>query len=193
MRCITEVFRVAPILSLDSVYKGINVELVQVIHFPPMTLDNSMGNVNCVIDQERELLYTYSRNNQKEDTNYGICKISCFHIPDIRQTDVYLEDSDLIESFMIDCSALNLQGGCIKDGILYVGQGYSSVGYIYLNVISLTERRLITRVDLFGKGIRWEPEGAFWYNGSLYISSNDRNIWEISFDSEATAIRDPKI
>lgn len=88
-----------------------------------------------------------------------------------------LEDSDILDSWMLGCKAINMQGGCKKDDILYIGQGYKSVGYIYLNVVDLKRRQLLERIDLLGQGIVWEPEGCFIYNGNLMIAEGT-NIWE---------------
>ena len=194
LRCFTEVYRIiAKRNSTDEKFFSLNVQLIQTIFFPPMSIGNSMGNVNCVIDSENKLLYTYSRNNNKDDANYRMCKISWFNIPDIIQAEVYLEDSDILNSFMLNYSAYNMQGGCIKDGILYIGQGHDSAGYINLNVIDLVKQKSLKRIDLFGMGIRWEPEGVFFYDDKLFISSNDTNIWEANILNNKTGIRSPYI
>lgn len=173
-RCLTEVYRIIPLFSADSTsLLAFRTELVQEIYFPPMSAENSMGNVNCVIDGKTGWLYTYSRNNNSEDDNYGQCKISRFAIPDIHQDAVYLEDSDIKSSFMIDVSAINMQGGCIVDGRLYIGQGYPGVRYVYLNVVDLRQERLIKRYDLLSRGVDWEPEGCFYYDGNVMIAHTD--------------------
>ena len=124
-RCLTEVFRIIPLFNADSTSMlSFRIELVQEIFFPPMSRENSMGNVNCVIDPGSRRMYTYSRNNNPEDGNYLQCKISRFAIPDIHQREVVLEDTDIESSFMIDTKASNMQGGCIAGGRLYIGQGY---------------------------------------------------------------------
>lgn len=181
-RCFVECFRIIPHrVNLKCDYSSIEIQLIQIIYFPIMTKDNSLGNVNCVIDQEKRLLYTYSRNNNIKDTNYGICRITCFNIPEYNNPVVLLEDSDIIDSFQIDCSAIFMQGGCIKDGFLYIGQGYKSVGQIYMNVIDLIQRKLSKHIDLLNMGITWEPEGCFIYQDRIMVSSNDKNIWYFNF------------
>ena len=179
-RCFTEVFRIIPSRDDNSIdISSFDAKLVQTIYYPVMSEANSLGNVNTVIDQENRLMYTYSRNNNKQDNNYGTCKISCFKIPDIHQKEVYLKDEDIIDSYMLSCSAFNMQGGCIKNGKLYIGRGYIFVGYILLNVVDLVHRQLEKQVDLLRHGFREEPEGCFWYDGNLMISTADGNIWRI--------------
>lgn len=70
LRCFVEVFRIIPEYNeKGDAYKSIDAFLVQTIYFPPMTKENSLGNVNCAIDREKNLIYTYSRNNNKTDDN----------------------------------------------------------------------------------------------------------------------------
>ncbi len=178
-RCFVEVYRIIPHKKdTENDYSSMDAQLVQTIYFPAMNYNNSMGNVNCTIDAKERLMYTYSRNNNKNEDNYGKCKISCFPIPNVSQNIVYLEGPDIQDSFMINCSAVNMQGGCINDGLLYIGQGFSSAG-IYLNIVDLKKRKLIQRIDLLNDyGIKWEPEGCFYYNNNVMIAEGT-NIWQI--------------
>lgn len=180
-RCFTEVYRLIPQKGIDeSDFSTLDAQLVQIIFFPALSHDNSLGNVNSVIDSHNKWIYTYSRNNNSGDDNAGDCKISQFHIPDIKKDTVTLEDKDIIDSFMLGCKAINMQGGSIHNGLLYIGQGYKSAGYIFLNIVDLKKRRLKERIDLLDHGISWEPEGCFIYDGNLMIASG-ADIWEFSF------------
>lgn len=177
-RCFVEVFRIQVEKKDEGEdYSSMKASLIQTIYMPIMTRDNSLGNVNCVIDQDTHQMYTYSRNNIKEDSNYGYCKISRFNIPDYNCSEIMLNDSDVKESYTLKEKALNMQGGCIKNGILYIGQGYEGVGYIYLNAVNLEKKVLENRIDLLGNGIRWEPEGCFIYNGHVMLSSPS-SLWK---------------
>ena len=170
-RCFTEVFRIIPLFNADSTaLLAFRAEKVQEIFFPPMSADNSMGNVNCVIDPDTGRMYTYSRNNNANDDNYRRCKISRFAVPDCHQPEVILNDTDIQESFMIDASAANMQGGCIANGRLYIGQGYPAAGYVYLNVVDLRTKSLVMRYDLLASGANWEPQGCFYYDGNVMLS-----------------------
>ena len=170
-RCLIEVYRIKTVFDdVISEYESFSVEKVQTIFLPAMKYENSLGNANCVINPEDGYLYTYSRNNNSAENNYNKCKISKFAIPNIHNETVYLEDKDILSSFMIDCSALNMQGGCINNGILFIGQGYPSAGYIYLNVVDLAQRGILGRVDLRKYQVNWEPEGCFFYDSSVMLS-----------------------
>lgn len=173
-RCFTEVFRIIPLFNADSTAMlAFRTELVQEIYFPPMSKENSLGNANCVIDPSGRWMYTYSRNNNADDDNYGQCKITRFSVPDIYQREVFLDDSDIKSSFMIDTKAINMQGGCIVNDRLYIGQGYPGAKDVFFNVVDLREERLVKRYDLMANGIDWEPEGCFYYDGSIMISHTD--------------------
>ena len=169
-RCLTEVFRIVPLFNADSTLIAFRTELVQEILFPPMSKENAMGHVNCVIDPKTGWMYTYSRNNVTADDNYALCRISRFAIPDLHQEKVVLEDADILDSFQIGVKATNMQGGCIMDDRLYIGQGYPYANYVYLNVVDLKEQRLVRRYDLLARGVDWEPEGCFLYGGHVMLS-----------------------
>jgi len=173
-RCFIEVYRIKTVYDdVTSEYKSFSVEKVQTVFLPAMKYENSLGNANCVIDPEDGFMYTYSRNNNTAEDNYKKCKISKFAIPDIHNEVVYLEDKDILSSFMIDCSALNMQGGCINDGILYIGQGFPAVGYVFLNVVDLANRALLARIDLQKYQVNWEPEGCFFFDNSVMLAHTD--------------------
>lgn len=179
-RCFTEVFRIIPSRDDSSIdISSFDAKLVQTIYYPVMSEANSLGNVNTVIDKENRLMYTYSRNNNKQDSNHMNCKISCFKIPDVHQKEVYLKDEDMIDSYMLPCRASYMQGGCIKNGKLYICQGSFNKGYIYLNVVDLVHRQIEKQIDLLQHGFTEEPEGCFWYEGSPMISTILGNIWRI--------------
>lgn len=170
-RCFTEVFRIIPTFSADnSTILSFRPEKVQEIFFPPMSEKNSMGNVNSVIDPTTGWMYTYSRNNDSSEANYGKCKVSRFSIPDIHWPKVILEDADIKSSFFLDVEAMNMQGGCIVGNRLYIGQGFPAAGYVYLNVVDLAEERIVKRYNLLASGVRWEPEGCFYYDGNVMLS-----------------------
>ena len=182
-RCFIEVFRIRPEYNEEGTeFASFGVELVQIIYLPRMSQENSLGNANCTIDTSRKVMYVYSRNNNTDDDNYGLCKITEFAVPDVHQKQVVLEDSDILSSFMLDISAANMQGGCVKNGMLYIGQGVYSAGYIFLNVIDLEKQELVVRLDLIEEGVKWEPEGCFFYDGSVMLAHTGAICRVVKFD-----------
>lgn len=182
LRCHVEAYRIIPHWN-DEIgeYSSFDVECIQTIYFPSMTNNNALGNVNLVVDPENCQMFTYSRNNNKGISNSGKCKISCFDIPSIYSKEVYLEDDDVKWSFYPGCSAVNMQGGCINNGLLYIAQGYKKVGYIYLNIIDLNSRQQTGRLDLLNNGHTWEPEACFLYEGQLMLGGN-KSIFVVSIE-----------
>ncbi|MBQ5979517.1 MAG: hypothetical protein IJL58_05810 [Bacteroidales bacterium] len=178
-RCFIEVLRIissgSSFISGDTV---LSIEKVQTIYLPKMTYENALGNANCVIDLKNNRMITYSRNNNSFDDNYGDCRISCFDIPNYKYKEVFLEDSDIRFSFTLECTAFNMQGACIVDNLLFIGQGYESVGYILFNVVDLDSKQLLKQFNLMSLGYSWEPEGCFYYDGSVMVASNT-TIWRI--------------
>ena len=170
-RCFIEVYRVFPMYNEDlSEFDSFYLELVQTIFLPKLSDENSLGNANCVIDVSSRIMYVYSRNTNSKAENYGKCVVSRFDVPDLHQKTVILNDKDILSSFMVEANAVNMQGGCIQDGILYIGQGLPSAGYIYLNIIDLEKEELVKRVDLREYRVIWEPEGCFFYDGSVMLA-----------------------
>lgn len=180
-RCIMEVYRLTPKWSeKENEYIQLEAELIQMIYFPVMTQDNSLGRINCAIDASNNIMYAYSYSTIESDPNRGKCRISLFNIPDIHEKEVYLNDEDIIDSYPLNYNGINSQGGCIKDDRLFIAQGYQSAGYIYLNVIDLKKKKLLKRIDLLHNGFSWEPEGCFIYNNNIMISTGTW-IWEFIF------------
>lgn len=185
-RCFYQVFRIVlPDLEGEE-YESFSLELVQTIYLPVMTIRNSLGNANLVIDGEKRLMYTYSRNNKSTDFNYGQCKISVFTLPSFYESKVVYEAMDILDSYYLGCSAVNMQGGVIHDNKLYIGQGYKSCGYINLRIVDLENKKLEKTVDLLNAGFTQEPEGLYVYDNRLMMSVNGSNIYEfLSVDSLA--------
>ena len=184
-RCFITVFRVLPTSAgTGQEYTAFAFERIQTIFFPVATDENSLNNVNAVIDTDHHFIYTYSRNNNADAENYMQCKISKFSIPDpLELNTVYLSDSDILDSYFIPTEAANMQGGAYNDGLLYIGRGKASAGYINLYVIDLANRKLWFMVDLLNHGFSLEPEGAYFYKDDLYIGAS-RSIFKFTFKYE---------
>ena len=169
-RSLIEVYRIKPLFDdFSSDYKSFEIEIVQTIFLPETTLENCLWNVNCIINSSDGLIYTYSHNHNKEDTDYLKCRITLFGIPDFHKEHVEFNSQDIISYFSADFEAGYMQGACIKDEIMYIGQGGPAVG-IYFNVIDLNKKELVKRFDLQQYGVNWEPEGCFFYDGSVMLS-----------------------
>jgi len=185
-RCFYQVFRIIMPELEGEEYDSFSLEQVQTIYLPAMNIRNSLGNANLIIDGENRLMYTYSRNNKSTDFNYGQCKISVFSLPELTDTEVVYETMDILDSYYLGCSAVNMQGGVIHDNKLYIGQGYKSCGYINLRIVDLENKKLEKTVDLLNAGFTAEPEGLYVFDNRLMMSVNGASIYEfLSVDSLA--------
>ena len=155
---------------------------VHTIYLPPMTDVNCLGNANVAFDIQGGYMYTYSRNNNSTAANYNDCVISKFEIPTNISSNIILEDSDILDSYSVGISAVDMQDGFIRNGKLYIGQGYAGHGFIYIQVIDLVQRQRVSVVDLYSSGWTGEPESIFYYNKHLMMRTLSKNIWEFLFD-----------
>ncbi len=174
MRCFAEVYRI--IVNENGECQKFSVKLIQKLYFPVMNEQNALGNVNVVFDAECKKMYTYSRNNDTAASNHNVCRISCFDIPPVNESKLFLSDEDIVSSFSIDCSAVNMQGACIHNGLIYIGQGISTP---ILRIVSLETNSLIASYDIKKRGYNFEPEGCFWYNNNLMLCSK-KNIYNVT-------------
>ncbi len=181
-RCSWVAYRIIPTLT-DGEISSFEIAEVQTIKLPVMTDANALGNVNIAIDTERNLLWGYGRNNNSNAENSQLARFVCFPMPQLTETEVIFEDSDIIDAFSNNWEMTYAQGGFIKNGKLVFMQGYSNVGHINMRVVDLyAKKRQVSFVDLFANGFTEEPEGVFYWNGHIYTSANSSNIWEFTFN-----------
>lgn len=180
-RCSWVAYRIIPTLT-DGEISSFEIVEVQTIKLPVMTDNNALGNVNIAVDTERNLLWGYGRNNNSNADNSQLARFVCFPMPQLTESEVIFEDSDIIDTFSNDWKMSYAQGGFIKNGKLVFMQGYSNVGHINMRVIDLyAQKKQVSFVELFANGFTEEPEGVFYWNGHIYTSANSSNIWEFTF------------
>ena len=189
-RCSAFVFRILANWNTSiNEYDSFQTELVQKIFYPKASDTNALYYVNAVLDTLNNCIYTYSNNSYPSTINYPKCQISKFPLPDAHSGNVVFEDKDIIESYSVDAVSANMQGGAIDNNMLYIGRGYPGAGYVNLYIIDLLEKRIKYNVDLLNNGFYEEPEGAFFYNGILYISTMYRRIFQLVFNSEYSSAK----
>lgn len=172
-RCEWRAYRIIPSLTNGEV-SSFTVQLVQTIYLPIMTDNNALGNANIAVDYEREVLWSYSRNNNEEAANYNKAKFTKFAMPLLSAgAEVTLSDADILDSFDTDWSMYHAQGAFLRRGKLYIAQGMPSDNHICLRVIDLyAQRQQVTYFDLLAAGITVEPEGVYMYDGHIWIHNN---------------------
>lgn len=171
--------RIVPTFTNGEI-SSFTLTIVQSIHLPVMTDDNCLGNPNWTYDAENDCVWVYSRNNNNLADNYHQAKFTKFAVPSL-DSDVTLEDTDILDSFSDNWSMLNAQGGAINNGRLYIVQGYIGVGYVWLRGIDLyAQRRQVTLLDMYRDGVPDEPEGVFIYDGCVCFSTNTKTVYKIT-------------
>ena len=183
-RCAQDVFRItAEYDSIAGEYISFTLTQVQTIKLPIMTEDNCLGNANMAIDTFRNKMVFYSRDNDARSPNHW-CKISEMDIPALGEDGevITLEDSNILTSYFINSGAALMQGGTIYADKLFIARGYESAGYITLVVVDLIGKRQIAELPLLKNGFNKEPEGVFFYDGILRISTNNSNFYNIQFE-----------
>lgn len=184
----TIVFRVLPVFDDNRRIISFSVREVQRIHFPQMTDQNSMGNPCVVIDTKGGFLYTYSRNYNKGASNFNLATFSKFKLPQIEREDtthsqVYFNDSDIMDSFTCDFSSVNLQGGFFRKGRIYLVQGYPSknpdLNFVYFREVNVKKKKQTRFVDMLAEGFYEEPEGCWYYKKKVMISTYGNKIFSL--------------
>ena len=183
------VLRIIPQFENNMRIISFSVKEVQQIHFPSMTDRNSMGNPCVVIDTQNGFMYTYSRNYNKDASNYNCAVFSKFKLPQIKMDEdtslhhVYLDDGDILDSFACDFSLVNVQGGFFRKGKIYLVQGYPSknpdMNYVYFREIDIKKKKQTRLVDMLADGFKEEPEGCWYYNKKVMISTYGNNIYSL--------------
>ena len=177
-RCQALGYRIIPTLT-DGEISSFTIELAQTVKLPVMTDQNCLGNVNITFDTQNGHMWGYGRNNNSEADNYNKAMFARFAIPELSESEVVLEDSDILEAFPDDWSMLYAQGGFIRNGKLVIMQGYQNAGFIYCRVIDLyCAKRMVSLIDLLANGFTQEPEGVFFYNGKIMTSANSVRIYQ---------------
>lgn len=185
-RGVLQVYRVLPMKRKDDKgdFDSLSVSLVQTIYYPKMTDNNALGSPWTVIDKENNCMYTYSRNNRGKAANKGICRISKFMIPSVGEnSEVYLSDEDILDSYEVDFKAPLSQGACIHHGKMYIAQG-GPKNYMWLRIIDLKQRKLVQTIDLKKAGFPAEPEGCFVSDKKLMFSTGGKRIFKINIPIE---------
>ena len=178
-RCEAHGYRIIPSYT-DGEISSFSIQLVQKIFLPVMNDINCLGNANVTFDVQKGWMWTYSRNKNDQASNNGQARFTRFAIPDLELETVTLEDSDIVEAFSDDFNMALAQGGFIHNGKLIILQGYASAGYINCHVVDLyLEKKRVSWIDMLSDGFRMEPEGAFWYDGKIHLTTATVNMYRI--------------
>lgn len=173
-------YRIIPTYT-DGEISSFTISLVQTILLPAVTDENCLANPNVAFDTQNGWMWAYSRNENPDAANFRKATFSRFAIPELTESVVTLNDSDILERFQDDWSMLYAQGGFIHNGKLVIMQGYPDAGFINCRVIDLyLDKRQVSLIDLFADGFTREPEGVFWYAGQICFTTSAAYIYRIN-------------
>ena len=173
-----EAYRIVPTMGTND-YSSFTIELVQVVTLPIMSAENALGNANFVLDSVSGFLYTYSRNNDSADANYGICRITKWPMPRLAQGNVTFTDADRLDTWETDTLAANMQGAAIGNHLLFIFRGGYNFGYTEIHVFDLVRHDRVALIDLRSDGFTLEPEGAFFWGNTLCTTTG--NLYRFLF------------
>ena len=88
---------------------------------------------------------------------------------------VVLSMADCITSFVVNNAHAIQQGICIRNHIVYIPYGVSTLGYQGIDVVNLDEGRVVRNIDLMGSSVV-EPEAVFFYRGEMFIADQGTTI-----------------
>lgn len=160
------------------------IEQKQVI-LPSSTLKASqkfgLGNTDFIVDGDYLYSICYKENTWSEvETNKTcICK---FALPKLSAgSKVELDESDIIDSFEVE-NIPTRQDACIKNGILYVLNGYDNPHYApTLRAINLSTKQVQTRISLSSIN-NSETEGIDIVDDYMVIGfTNTKTLYKLTF------------
>lgn len=102
-----------------------------------------------------------------------------FDTPQVLNNDtIYLSKQDIKETNIYNTRYSAKQGAVIDNGFLYVVKGIPNRSPIGLTIINLFNHSW-KELDLFHRGLGYEPEGLFFYDNELYCTTYSNGIFRI--------------
>ena len=151
-------------ISSDSL--SFSISQVQEITLPESTSHNNLYWTEAMFDCKKQLLYVISNSPN------GMGYLSIFQVPDIQKKLITLYNYNIIKQVCIPAFT-HQQGACIYNNKLYIFDGVPAWGDTnYLRIIDLTTNRDEYYINLSDKGFKYEPEGAFFWQGDLFCITN---------------------
>lgn len=146
---------------------------IQDIILPQASPYNGLYWTNVTFDSDNNMYVASSNSGQRI--------ISRFRVPDYSPFHVELIDDNILDSFEI-CSFEHHQGASINNHFLYILAGVPSWGDTnFLIIVDLEKQQSVAKINLMKYGLKAEPEGTFFYDGSLYCATNNSGIYRIDF------------
>ena len=154
-----------------------SLTLVQTITLPPHSEQTGYFH-NCLIDKEnnRLIMCGLTKNVWYPDFSNSII-YSVYDLPKLNEGDITINDNDLISRCIVH-NMPTTQGGFCKGGKVIQGLGVN--GSSIIAVIDYLSGNVESIIPLNECGFSGEIESCYTYNGKIYFTSFDANIYEIN-------------
>lgn len=169
------VYRIVPTWT-DGEISAFTATQVQTIWLPALTDDNGQGFPNVVYDKARNCLWAIGRQNSQNAPYYQQARLFKYTIPSSLNAEISI--SSISENWLLDASALYMQGAVVVGDYLFISKGYQSVGVIELYAINLLTHEVTNVIDLLSQGVTWEPEGTLYYNSHIWLQEANGKLYE---------------
>lgn len=166
-------------------------EVVQVINLHPENFASAGYDVikttpQWLVDKERRKLWVFSCNTgtKKEamgDFSKSRMSATCFELPSLAEGDtIDLCEKDVIKQLLFEADAYVIQGGCIRDGIIYYAYGYggNSTSPSRIRVYNTDTGNIDLRLNL-DSVILNELEDLAYYDNKIIINVSNAYIYSI--------------
>ena len=132
----------------------------------------------CLIDKEnkRLIICSLTKNTWYDDFSNSVI-YSVYNMPKLDDGDVTINDSDLISRCIVN-NMPTTQGGFCNGG--KVIQGFGVNGSSIIAVIDYLSGNVESIIPLNECGFSGEIESCYTYNGKIYFTSYDANIYQIN-------------
>ena len=168
-----------------KLYQTIKTPVVEGVGaFPDALLDNYDGSM-WIMGWKTNLAKT-EKNGSGAYLNFAKFKTPALEDGVIDKNgirNVALSMADAITSFVVNNAHAIQQGICIRNHMVYVPYGVSTLGYQGIDVVSLDEGRVIRNINLMGSSVV-EPEAVFFYRGEMFIADQATTIKRVVYFKE---------
>ena len=174
----TGLYNQIQVYRITRINTSFSIEKIQEIILPKATPQNNLYWTYATLDPNSDHMYITS---SKSGGGRLVSKIA---IPKHTESQIYLTDDDIIDSFDIE-NFDHHQGSVIKGNHLYIFGGVPAWGDTnHLSIIDLQKKGTIALINIMDKGFKDEAEGAFIYENCLFCAANRTGIYKFVIKDE---------
>ena len=143
---------------------------------------------NFAVDAAAGKLHVFVMRDETHTTRFfrfALPKITEGTVNEVWGVPVVSLTKEDIEQQFDECYVNYMQGACCDNGILYSVEGFvlpNDFARPALRLFDTDKRKLVLEADLEQFGLTREPELVEVYNGKVYYSDGDGNLFQIRFE-----------